>query len=369
MGYGFDVSWAYGLNGGDIDRYCVESSIVRHFKYAPTATGVYARDFSPEAWANLIKNEIDSLRPVIYGGNSHSFICDGYDNNGLFHFNLGWGGSWNGYYDINNMYLGSDGYSIGESDAVIGIKPSQHFGNSSMAIILSDNSEHGTTLGSGTYPFGSTITASITAKDGYIFDHWDDGNRYGIREMFSTGDTIRLTASFNKVEGDTLGYCLGWSGTSWQTGNTTEWAIKLPACMLDESHDLTGVQFFSVRQGTYYLTVYQGSYSPQTILYSGNYTTSSDTPGWHTIHLPSTIHIDGTKSLWLCLKSDAPYPLAVSNYTGSPNSLLLRSGSSFYSNALNWEASAMIRGLFVDTTTTVAFSQQPATQAETPKLQ
>ena len=32
------------------------------------------------------------------GNGAHEFVCDGYDANGYFHFNMGWGGQSDGYY-------------------------------------------------------------------------------------------------------------------------------------------------------------------------------------------------------------------------------------------------------------------------------
>ena len=33
----------------------------------------------------------------------HAFICDGYDDNGLFHFNWGWSGSHNGFFAMSAL--------------------------------------------------------------------------------------------------------------------------------------------------------------------------------------------------------------------------------------------------------------------------
>ena len=53
-------------------------------------------------WENLIRRELADGRPVLFaGGNetiAHEFVCDGYDANGYFHFNMGWGGKSDGYY-------------------------------------------------------------------------------------------------------------------------------------------------------------------------------------------------------------------------------------------------------------------------------
>jgi len=48
-----------------------------------------------------MKIQIDSLLPIIYSGSGsggHSFILDGYDNSGRFHFNWGWRGDYDGWF-------------------------------------------------------------------------------------------------------------------------------------------------------------------------------------------------------------------------------------------------------------------------------
>ena len=59
--------------------------------------------YSNAQWENMIKNEIDAGRPILYSANDpdnggHAFICDGYNAEGLFHFNLGWYGTCDGWY-------------------------------------------------------------------------------------------------------------------------------------------------------------------------------------------------------------------------------------------------------------------------------
>ncbi|MEA3446592.1 MAG: CUB domain-containing protein, partial [Bacteroidota bacterium] len=65
---------------------------------------------------NLIKNEIDNNRPTIYVGYSnaggHAWNCDGYQND-YFHMNWGWGGSYNGYFLIDNLSPGSSNFYSG----------------------------------------------------------------------------------------------------------------------------------------------------------------------------------------------------------------------------------------------------------------
>ncbi|HRZ98248.1 MAG TPA: thiol protease/hemagglutinin PrtT [Paludibacter sp.] len=76
------------------------------------------RDFYTRTeWVNILKSEIDASRPLFYSGNSssggHMFICDGYDANDLFHFNWGWGGLSNGYFEITALNPGDIGIGGG----------------------------------------------------------------------------------------------------------------------------------------------------------------------------------------------------------------------------------------------------------------
>jgi len=67
------------------------------------------RDYYTDSqWKELIKQELINNRPVLYSGESttvgaHGFVCDGIDANGLFHFNWGWAGSCDGYYDMSAL--------------------------------------------------------------------------------------------------------------------------------------------------------------------------------------------------------------------------------------------------------------------------
>jgi hypothetical protein len=91
-------------------------------------------------WINLLKTEIRASRPVYYAGHGtggHAFVCDGYDADDLFHFNWGWSGSSDGYFEVSALNPksigiggGSGGYN--ESQAIItGIQPPQQGGYSS----------------------------------------------------------------------------------------------------------------------------------------------------------------------------------------------------------------------------------------------
>ncbi|MBU2650042.1 MAG: C10 family peptidase [Bacteroidetes bacterium] len=82
-------------------------STAYHFKFLPYIW-LYRDSMPDEQWKALLVEMIDDACPIYYGGNyeyspGHAFVCDGYLDEELFHFNFGWGGISNGYYTIDNI--------------------------------------------------------------------------------------------------------------------------------------------------------------------------------------------------------------------------------------------------------------------------
>lgn len=82
--------------------------------FAPLHTNFgYEADFSV-CYDNLtvaMKAELDQNRPMLYSaspnigqGGGHELVCDGYTTNDYFHFNYGWGGSYDGFYKQAAIY-------------------------------------------------------------------------------------------------------------------------------------------------------------------------------------------------------------------------------------------------------------------------
>lgn len=78
--------------------------------------------YSDDEWKAILKAELDRLHPIIYTGqrstgSGHGFICDGYDDKDLFHFNFGWTGAHDGFYTIDGIQFPY------YNTAIIGIQP------------------------------------------------------------------------------------------------------------------------------------------------------------------------------------------------------------------------------------------------------
>jgi len=105
---GISVDMDYGTGGSNANIYAAIPALVNYFKYDPSITYLIRDNYSTTAWVNILKNELDESRPVYYSGQSsdgsgHVFICDGYDSGDLFHFNWGWSGNSDGYFELSAL--------------------------------------------------------------------------------------------------------------------------------------------------------------------------------------------------------------------------------------------------------------------------
>ncbi len=131
-GVSLGMMYDIGSNGGSGAYASDVDDVLIKLGYKNTAKYEKRNNSSPAvntSWETKIKTEIDAARPVIYSGNGHCFICDGYDSDGNFHFNFGWGGAHDGYYSYTHIVPqatgiggGAGDYSI-KNEAIYGIEP------------------------------------------------------------------------------------------------------------------------------------------------------------------------------------------------------------------------------------------------------
>lgn len=117
MDYDYDGSGSYIEVGAN----CARIALRQNFQYESTA-GSYPsyrerNSYSETSWKNLLKNELNSGKPMIHDGCStsgcHAWNIDGYDDQDYMHMNFGWGGSYNGYYSVDDISAGGDTYNQG----------------------------------------------------------------------------------------------------------------------------------------------------------------------------------------------------------------------------------------------------------------
>ncbi|CAM1374470.1 C10 family peptidase [Tenacibaculum xiamenense] len=134
---GVAVSMNYGTsaNGGS-GAYSADalSALKKYFKYNNGARMVYRYNYSDNNWSNLIKEQLNEKRPVLYSGRSknlqdpnaggagHLFALDGYDTTDqgdYFHINWGWAGRSNGYFYLTEMITHGGKYNWIDNNAIM----------------------------------------------------------------------------------------------------------------------------------------------------------------------------------------------------------------------------------------------------------
>jgi hypothetical protein len=133
MHAGMSVEMDYGEDGSGVpisQLGRIVTALTKNFKY-PNTVRLVRRDIYNGDWAQLMKNELNAGRAVIYNGldtknsSGHSFNVDGYNADGLFHCNWGWGGHGDAYFSLDGLGYGSDFYDASHI-VVIGIDAGYH---------------------------------------------------------------------------------------------------------------------------------------------------------------------------------------------------------------------------------------------------
>lgn len=120
---GANVEMDYGVSGSGANTPRVAKALSDVFGYSPEIRFLPKEAYRWKEWKAMIREELDARFPLIYDGVSkkggHAFVCDGYDANGLFHINWGWGGYSNGYFQLSVLDDDDDGIGYSEGQGAI----------------------------------------------------------------------------------------------------------------------------------------------------------------------------------------------------------------------------------------------------------
>jgi len=104
----------YNYEGSGATAKEIAKAFTTYFGYDENIEYVDRTHYDAPSWEALLRVELEAGRPVLEFGEGeaggHAFVCDGYDAEGLFHYNWGWGGMSNGYYSTSALepeYLGT----------------------------------------------------------------------------------------------------------------------------------------------------------------------------------------------------------------------------------------------------------------------
>lgn len=126
MDYSTVESGAFGIE--------LAAGLVNHFDYDCTLSYELHEWYTQDQWEGMIHNELMAGIPVYCDGINpdetagHAFVIDGYQGDGFFHLNWGWGGLSDGYYRLTaldpvSQGIGgsSSGYNFGQG-IIVGLK-------------------------------------------------------------------------------------------------------------------------------------------------------------------------------------------------------------------------------------------------------
>ena len=127
---GISVEMSYGSSSGASEADALDA-FKRYFDYYDKSY-LLARDyFNVDEWEQLLVDELSASRPILYCGQSndggHAFVLDGFNSDGYYHFNWGWGGYYDGYFLMTALDPGGTDFKY-MNDGMFGVVPSYKAG-------------------------------------------------------------------------------------------------------------------------------------------------------------------------------------------------------------------------------------------------
>ncbi|MDE7403164.1 MAG: C10 family peptidase [Muribaculaceae bacterium] len=131
---GYAVNMNYNSDASGTQGYLIAEGAKEYFKYDAGTRYEMRLPYSSSEWASKIIDNLKNVGPVVINGQAplqggHSFVCDGYDGNGYFHINWGWGGLSDGYFAIDALDPDAQGTggAVGgfnfQQNAIFGMQP------------------------------------------------------------------------------------------------------------------------------------------------------------------------------------------------------------------------------------------------------
>ena len=232
---GVSVNMLYGVDWSLAWPWNIPDAIADYFKYSETANFKWRSGYLDGEWTNMIRQQLRKSKPIIYAGrediidtNAHAFVIDGYEydgNNYMYHVNMGWRGSHNGYYCIDYIAKPDTFDFTYNHNAVMDIipvlsgsgtadDPWQIFNTQQLSVIrehLNDPDVHFILMNDIAFPDHSKSSGSgwlPIGLDGDVFRGHLDGNGYVIENLYINRSDILFAGNdaglFSSLSGATI---------------------------------------------------------------------------------------------------------------------------------------------------------------------
>lgn len=186
---GYSVEMQYSTSDSGAMSVRIVNALINNFKYDSGIRYLSRLVYSDGEWARTIYDNLANIGPVIYDGTApfvggHSFVCDGYDGKGYFHFNWGWGGLSDGYFTLealNPTAIGIGGFAGGfnvDQNVVAGIRKPDGENHKVQLTVL----QYGSVVGS--IENGNSIHFGADGKVTDMFNYSADDLRLKVGAIF-----------------------------------------------------------------------------------------------------------------------------------------------------------------------------------------
>ena len=283
---GVAVNMEYGIDGSYAYFYDAYNALIRNFGYSSDSRLRSKKDYDDASWKAMLKNEIDARRPVLYSGatdnnEGHAFICDGYDSEGDFHINWGWGGVYDGFFSIGD--LRPEGVGTGASEgaafdyynqAIIGLKPATI--NCDNVVVSRDTTVcESLTMNGTTYTTSQVIEKSVPLPNGC-----DSVNRL----VLIVRQPLRIDT------GAVVCDSIVWHGEVYRSSGIYQYRVSAQWPQCDTLYDIKLSVYHSTAADTH-------ATACQSFLWHGNLYTATDS--YQSLHLANSQGCDSLVTLHL----------------------------------------------------------------------
>ena len=169
------VNMQFGPNGSGAYTGDALTALENYFNYDPAGQYYFKSSFTDVVWEDMLRDELDFGRPVIYRGQDsggHAWVCDGYTADDYFHMNWGWGGYANGYFYLSNLNPAGQNFTSNQA-AIMHIVPNE-------AIVEPPQNLQAEVV-------GNDVQLSWMPPLEPQWIHWDNGSTSGVLSMAGGG--------------------------------------------------------------------------------------------------------------------------------------------------------------------------------------
>ena len=372
-GVSVDMNYGPATTGGS-GAYSedVPTALKNYFSYSSSTSIAYKWSYTSTQWIDLLKSELNASRPLYYSGadlsvmSGHAFVCDGYDEYDFFHFNWGWSGYCDAYYQIGALNPGPGGAGSGSSGMyndqnaiIINCEPISSIAaptNLSAVVEGQDVLLEWSSVSGATsyYLYKDNVKIAVLSSCSYTDNNVSYGSHsYYVKSVASNGNTSKPSNIANvsvvfpgpapyDLAASVMGRIanLTWNAPSPETASlkygdanlnnyvssygyggssATYWGQRYPKEKLVNYAGMAINKFqVPLEAGTYTFYIYKGnSVGATEKMYEKSVTVSGN---WsvRTINIDSPVAIDYTSDLWviMCAPATITYPADYCLYSG-----------------------------------------------------